>query len=283
MALCGFQLGGFNLGAGSALPNRARLLLKKVPGASALYMPDRKLSSRIINGVRVLKDAGDPKPEADFSPAQIANSELLTFLDGADGKTPILYDWSGNGINATQTTVAAQPFIATAGVLEEGLRFAGGQVLRSVPSNQIVAPFTVCAWAKPNPEAGLSGLSYRIYSRLGSGDSSAGWIGFAGNNLELNGSSGGAPDITTSGIVANTWYFVTGIYMPTSCQLLLNGSSVGTANVTLTGSTANPIAIGARGTTDRFFRGNIGMFGIWPKNLSLAEINTVKNLTDPTA
>jgi hypothetical protein len=61
---------------------------------------------------------GDPEEGDVFYIRDIQVTQLTS-----NGRTPILYDWSGNGINATQTTVAAQPFIATAGVLEEGLRF----------------------------------------------------------------------------------------------------------------------------------------------------------------
>jgi hypothetical protein len=293
MALCGFQLGGFNLGAGSALPNRARLLLNKVPGASALYMPDRKLSSRIINGVRVLKDAGDPKPEADFSPAQIANSELLTFLDGADGKTPILYDWSGNGINATQTTVADQPFIATAGVLEEGLRFAGGQWLGALDGKTFFDPttyaFSFSFWARTT----TLGANQNYCGVLNDGTNTFFWarLGFPDRllfTLRKNGNVSQMIDIA-SAVSINTWLHYTGVHTGTQIILYKDGNEIGRENIgagTLS-ALQYPFAIGSansRGTiSSDFLQGSLTGFGIWPRVLTPAEINTVKTLTDPTA
>lgn len=76
MALCGFQLGGFNLGAGSGLPNRARKSL--------------------------------------WTPAKIG--DLALWLDADDASTITLNgsnvsqwnDKSGNGRNATQTAAGNQ-------------------------------------------------------------------------------------------------------------------------------------------------------------------------------
>jgi hypothetical protein len=285
MALCGFQLGGFNLGAGSALPNRARLLLNKVPGASALYMPDRKLSSRIINGVRVLKDAGDPKPEADFSPAQIANSELLTFLDGADGKTPILYDWSGNGNHATQTTVANQPFIATAGVLEEGLRFAGGQWLdtgsETIGDGLFAGSdrrWTVSVWAKLNQTG--DGI---VLARAGSTATSQSFsITTATNSTLVGVRLRGNPNTIT--LTGNVWRLITVTWDGATANRYLNDGSPTALSVGASAEeTGQRIIVGARtnGTAIFLNQSNIAFVGIWNRALTAAEIETVYNLTDP--
>jgi hypothetical protein len=296
MALCGFQLGGFNLGAGSALPNRARLLLNKVPGASALYMPDRKLSSRIINGVRVLKDAGDPKPEADFSPAQIANSELLTFLDGADGKTPILYDWSGNGNHATQTTVADQPFIATAGVLEEGLRFAGGQFLEAIPAGStfMQGNLTITAWlkvptgsAESRPFASSNTGSTTVFAFFTQREGTDRRILFQIRNHDGSLNNAAA----NFAYPLDEWFFlkITKTVSSTTANWLATIDGVTIASFSQT-ENYRPLGffmpLGAgnnRGTVEGFYTGNIGAFGLWQRVLTANEIATVKNLTDPTA
>ena len=185
------------------------------------------------------------------------------------------------GTNATQATAGAQPLVVDAGVLVEGLRFAGGQFLRSVPSNLIVPPFTVAAWFRPSEVFGLAGDSYRIYSRIASSDASRGFISIEDSKICMNGSSGGSSDIVGGAVNVNTWYFVHGFYMPTSCQLFLDLVSQGSAAVTLSATDTTPIAIGSRGASDRFFKGDIPFVDIWPRALSAEEIATVRDLTDP--
>jgi hypothetical protein len=285
----GFGLTGF-------APSAAQILLNRVPGASALYMPDRKLSTRIINGARVLKDAGDPKPEADFSPAQISRSELLTFLDGADGKTPINYDWSGNGNHATQTTVAAQPFIATAGVLEEGLRFAGGQWLSSLPvgSTFMQGDLTITTWFK----APVGSAEGRLF-----GVTNTGFVTTFNLTLQVGGINGRAGlqarneggqifnENTSAIYTAGQWCFlvITKTISGTTANWVgtIDGATFASQsqdeNYALLDFLLPLGATNNRGAIGGFFTGNTAFAGIYPRALTANEINTVKTLTDPTA
>jgi hypothetical protein len=423
----GFGLTGF-------APSAAQILLNRVPGASALYMPDRKLSSRIIDGSRTLRTSNND--ELDFSPAQIGRGELVDFVNepivlfqppwtsttngwsnfsggattsreasytdkngftrenillssggetnnlsnsvagsrqagckyrlqgwlladvaGAlnsqlrtasawnvampveadewtyidveitngtgtatwnfefvqtstaesivrlsglvitqltsNGRTPTLYDWSGNGINATQTTVAAQPFIATAGVLEEGLRFAGGQWLGALDGKTFFDPttyaFSFSFWARSttlNSNQNYCGV-------FNDGTNTFFWarMNFPGKlqfTLRKNGNVSQTIDIE-SAVSANTWLHYTGVHTGTQIILYKDGNEIGRENIgagTLS-ALQYPLVIGSannRGTiSSDFLQGSLTGFVIYPRALTPAEINTVKTLTDPTA
>jgi len=438
----GFGLTGF-------APSAAQILLNRVPGASALYMPDRKLSSRIINGVRTLRTSNND--ELDLSPAQIGRGELVGFVnepivtyesdfsagvdgitganairgttarvdgisdgttsfdnvlrytatevddsgtggsnriqrltnasvigqnnrikfryfipsgqagagirvalgvtgvvsrffgdvtgewteaefegdwtinsqqlvfslanatnDGdpevddvfyirdiqvtqltSNGRTPILYDWSGNGIDATQTTVADQPFIATAGVLEEGLRFAGGQWLSSLPVGSTffdptTYAFSFSFWARTTTvnanQAYCAVLNDGLNTLIAAEVFNPSRLRFV---LRKNSNVIQVIEIE-SAVSANTWFHYTGVHTGTQIILYKDGNEIGRENIgagTLS-ALQYPFAIGAgndRGTIVSFLQGSLTGFGIWPRVLTPAEINTVKDLTDPTA
>jgi hypothetical protein len=423
----GFGLTGF-------APSAAQILLNRVPGASALYMPDRKLSSRIINGVRTLRTSNND--ELDFSPAQIGRGELVDFVNEpidlikgslrngdmeaegatsadlatwgslgtggvrdtsesfsgnasaridvnangdlagirqaafgiqvgcaykiefyakaagnfrlridigtgngdienigltsdwvkyeytftvvgtggvfgfartfetsasttcwiddvvvtqltADGRTPILYDWSGNGNHATQTTVAAQPFIATAGVLEEGLRFAGGQWLdtgsETIGDGLFAGAdrrWTVSFWCKATTSGTYIGraggeISLRTFH--------VGQTSVGTRPLFVN-LSGTAQDLTPAINPDGIWRNISITWNGTTAKVYVNGDFyqnllVGTAAE----ETGQRIIIGARtnGAAFQLGAGNIAFTGIWDRAITEAEIETVYNLTDP--
>jgi len=414
----GFGLTGF-------APSAAQILLNRVPGASALYMPDRKLSSRIIDGSRTLRTSNND--ELDFSPAQIGRGELVDFVNepivlfqppwtsttngwsnfsggattsreasytdkngftrenillssggetnnlsnsvagsrqagckyrlqgwlladvaGAlnsqlrtasawnvampveadewtyidveitngiatggwnfefvqtstaesivrlsglvitqltsNGRTPTLYDWSGNGINATQTTVAAQPFIATAGVLEEGLRFAGGQWLdtgsETIGDGLFAGAdraWTFAVWVKNSSVAGFPSYGGRGQN---TGTARTFLPVFSGTNKSVR-IRGEITQIPAT--VNGTWQFYLFRWDGSAALYYQNLLSPVSLNVgTASEETNQPIIIGAHnnGVNGRF-TGNIAFVGIWNRAITGAEIETVYNLTDP--
>ena len=434
---------------GGDAARRARLLLNKVPGASALYMPDRKLSSRIINGVRTLRTSNND--ELDFSPAQIGRGELISFTgkenavfpalaqtansfvqggifglvtyptkttgiadpfggnnavrlvwpdttqrrfgvratgqDGlipahtgdvtfsfwgrvasgsltlrsvlrseptgdinnkdhnlttdwqrfehthsrtaangptgfffdrsaeatveiyglqmerassagelqitetgpsGDGRTPINYDWSGNGINATQTTVAAQPFIATAGVLEEGLRFASDQWLET--GSETIGDglfagsdrrWTVSIWVK-RASAGVGAILGRAILPSADRTFHLFYTTEAPEGLKIN--IRGAETIISSGFTA--WSNLTISWDGAVGRFYINNTFNKNLNVgTAAENTGQKVTIGMRtsATTGFGWNGNIAFVGIWNRALTANERTIVKTLTDPTA
>jgi hypothetical protein len=206
----------------------------------------------------------------------------------ANGRTPILYDWSGNGINATQTTVAEQPFIATAGVLEEGLRFAGGQWLdtgsETIGDGLFAAAdrrWTVSFWGRATTQGTFiarasSGMvstrNFQILNATATGDPLTVIIRGITTNLD--------PAISPDGV----WRNFTVTWDGTTPKVYVNGAfyqnlTTGTA----TEETGQRIIIGARtnGTGFLLGAGNIAFVGIWNRAITPAEIETVYNLTDP--
>jgi len=91
------------------------LLLDLYPNASGAYSL-RYLSSAYGGAVvRVRRDSDNL--EQDFTPSQITDGTLLTFIGVNNGYISIWYDQSGNTINANQTTVTSQPLIVNGGIL----------------------------------------------------------------------------------------------------------------------------------------------------------------------
>ena len=91
-------------------------LLDRFPGAAAAYSL-RRLSASTTNVVRVRRSGNNA--EADFTPEQIADGTLLTWVgtDGTDnGFATTLYDQE-NSNDATQTVATNQPKIVDAGAL----------------------------------------------------------------------------------------------------------------------------------------------------------------------
>jgi hypothetical protein len=229
-----------------------------------------------------------------FEFVQTSTAESIVRLSGlvitqltSNGRTPINYDWSGNGINATQTTVAAQPFIATAGVLEEGLRFAGGQWLdtgsETIGDGLFAGSdrrWTVSIWVKYTSRssaiigrAGATGSSRTFYVLSPLSDSEQPAIQLRGSNNNYNLSFGDG-----------NWHFLTITWDGTTAKLWADGQFRENPNVgTAAEEVGQRFIIGARTNGAGAFlgNGNIAFVGIWDRAITETEIETVYNLTDP--
>ncbi|QDP47363.1 MAG: hypothetical protein Unbinned4388contig1000_82 [Prokaryotic dsDNA virus sp.] len=107
------QLGIFNMGVVSqAAPSG--FLLDTYPNAAAGYSL-RQLRTGVTNVVRVRRDSDNT--EQDFTPIEITDGTLTTFVGAGDGFVAKLYDQSGNADDATQTVLGSQLRLVTSGVV----------------------------------------------------------------------------------------------------------------------------------------------------------------------
>ena len=102
------------LGSNLVWDKTASFLLDTYTGASAACSL-RQLRTGVTNVVRVRRDSDNT--EQDFTPTEITDGTLTTFVGSGDGFVTKWYDQSGNGNDAVQTTVWQQPQIVDSGVL----------------------------------------------------------------------------------------------------------------------------------------------------------------------
>ena len=97
----------------------ASFFLDTYTNAAAAYSL-QKLKSTTTNVIKARRSSDDA--ELDFTAAEITDGTLTTWTGAGDGFVQTIYDQSGEGNNATQTTANSQPKIVSSGavILENG-------------------------------------------------------------------------------------------------------------------------------------------------------------------
>lgn len=218
------------------------------------------------------------RSSVDATEATIIDMDSFEFTQlTADGRIATAYNQGSEAADAVQATADNQPFIATAGVLEDGMRFAVGQRLDIANGPRLTTGGTLSAWVYRFSSGGTGvgrifdkGVHYRLYNN------SSGFI-----RLDLDGTNviGGAGSF----VPLDTWVHVTAVFSANSQKLYLNGSEVLTATADkLPPDLARSVSIGnvfngfASG-----WDGKIRSAIIWPRALTSAELTKVYNATDP--
>ena len=75
-------------------------------------------TSYIGSAIRVRRSSDNTEQDIGFSGGTLDQASLLAFVGAGNGFVTVWYDQSGFGRNATQTTLANQPRIVNAGVVE---------------------------------------------------------------------------------------------------------------------------------------------------------------------
>jgi hypothetical protein len=163
---------------------------------------------------------------------------LKTFVGGSSAFISIWYDQSGNGRNASQASLTAQPQIINAGQIHRNpankpcLFFDGGDrlthtfVLTTQPAS---TSFIFNATATANPGTELFGWG----ANSGGGTRYGCWLD-ASSTVRLGAENAGAGFVGTTSLSANTWYLATQVLPSsnlTSLQQRLNGISQTMTNI----------------------------------------------------
>lgn len=204
----------------TALPNFA-LSLRKV---NALYTG---------NDINVTRASDSTSQGIGFANNLMNTAALMVFCAATTCTVNTWYDQSGAGNSATQTTVANQPVIVVAGVLQvqngrSSLRFNGGQFLNAL---EFGAPATNF-WS--NYVASIDDITNNNENNIG-----ADGLGFTQPSLYLQNSgaifnnAGNASILSTGPVVNLTPYIATLAYQSTNnAQNYQNGALLGNSAIT---------------------------------------------------
>ena len=98
--------------------NQAPYLLDTYTGAAAAYSLRLLDSSYVGSAIRVRRSSDNTEQDIGFNVfGELDTVSLMAFVGASYGGVKIFYDQSGNGADATQTVIASQPLIVSAGTL----------------------------------------------------------------------------------------------------------------------------------------------------------------------
>ncbi|MFN4811031.1 MAG: arabinofuranosidase catalytic domain-containing protein, partial [Bacteroidota bacterium] len=248
----------------------------------------RKLSPGYSGpAIRVRRSSDNTQQDIGFTAGgDLDQAALLTFVGGASGFITTWYDQSGNGRNAIQNTVANQPRIVNAGVVDiqnsrPTLTLNGTSAHLTQSSLLISNPYTanlVAARAGSNP-------SYQRVLNLGATGDGFGFMGTLGPNYAtFVGNGGGAwNDVNANSpatAVGNASNVMTMTVNTGTAGLIpyLNGNAIGTKNGTAATATGFQIGSPYNGSNfNQLWSGNISEFTIFGSSLSDPDRQTIEN------
>jgi len=124
----------YNCVVGGTKPGSFVGLLDDYPDAAVAYSLRKLRSDYSDSAIRIRVDtAGQPTYDIGFdSNGELDTADLVSKAAGNSAYVDILYDQSGNGNNATQSTASKQPVIVSSGVVNE---------LNGKPTMTFLSPF----------------------------------------------------------------------------------------------------------------------------------------------
>ena len=250
------------------------LLLDDYANAQAAYSVRKLRNAYTGSAMQVRNDSGTLLDIGFDSNGDLDTAAILTHIGSGDGRVATWYDQSGNGRDASQTTLGLMPKIAAAGVVHT---VNGKPAIDWNTDNLDTASFA------PNPNGAYNFAMVSQYDFITSTQCSAsGWASSTGNQnylqqMQSNGKlrwavrySGNAlprPDASLAG-AANVQYIQTATFATGTCEAFYNGTQeLDKFNQLLTGNPNNHSVvhrIGALNTTGtQQVRGYIQEFVIW--------------------
>lgn len=126
---------------------------------------------------------------------------------------------------------------------------------------------SLCGWA--NTDTAVGGWSW-IISYGTDGNSLSRFIGINASTYYFGGYGN---DITASGVVANTWFYMVGVYDGAYASIYINGSLVSGPTAKSWNTVANVQRIGRQtNTASEFWNGKISHVSVYNKALTATEI-----------
>lgn len=268
-------------------------LLDTYSGAGAFYSLRRVSSSYSGDLIVVRRDSDDDEDIFPLSGGLLNIASINSFLGGANGFVSWLDDQSGNGKAISQTTLANQPRIATAGsVLVDAngnpyLKFDGTNdyLFRTAKIGLWDQNATLISYVAKKQYTGSG--SKMIYSE---GSSSSTGPYHTGYHTAATTSNVFVRNDTTTQLVNNSWtnannaYYINNVSIRKTAnqsRVYSNAALVNTDSASAGTVSVNRFAIGAfmRTTVANYCEMEFQEFGFWPSDLSAdqAAISDLQN------
>ena len=265
-------------------------LLNTVTATAARAYSMRKLRTAYAgSAIRVRRSSDSTEQDIGFVSGNLDTAALLTFAGAGSAYVKTWYDQSGNGLDMTQATAAAQPRIVLNGALDtvngqptavfDGTASYFTATAASLYAAGAASVLTVLSGTAGQTSArivaeGSSSSANPQYAPLtitaGTGtDKAAGFIRNDANTVTLADSGGGSPSILTG-----TAHQVSTVDNGASMAQYADGTNSKTDAYTRSGTlTMDRLAIGAmvRTTVSSYFAGQIPELVIWTAALSTAD------------
>jgi hypothetical protein len=233
---------------GSHYPYAAAILDQLSAPSAAAYSLRKLRNAYTGSAIRVRRSSDNAETDIGFTAGGDLNTAaLLAHVGSGNGFVTTLYDQSGNGRNATQTTAGNQPRIVNSGALEASngkpeIRFDGVNDYLAAASPLIGTTHSLFILFTPTIEnefgtvfgqwkSGENGRFYVIANQESAGPISAGRLNVANTTATGgNGTNGLAADVA----ISNTPTLITSISTTGSEQwkLFKNGTEWDSATIT---------------------------------------------------
>lgn len=251
-------------------------LLDTYSGATAAYSL-RKLSSTYTgNAIRIRRSSDSTSLDIGFTAnGGLDTTSVLSFIAGGTAFVSIIYDQSGNGNHATQTTASSQPLLAVGGVI---YTLNGKPIIRTtLPGSSATRAFfnTPISNLQPRPISIIqAGVIYQLASNIYGnttctlGGSNSGGLGGGRYTFGVNPSNftiyrqntDGSAASVNNGVYNNNGYIQQGHFDSTTLTNRFNNNDTSTS-ITDTNQynlSSNFTLMGGNISTNLFF-GNVGL------------------------
>lgn len=218
--------------------------LSEVPGATAAYSL-RRLSITYTGALIRVRRTDNQELDITGTTIGLDESQLLTFVGSGDAFVTTIYDQSGNNNHLTQSTIANQPRIVTAGVINKlngrpAIFFDGVNdwFRRTFSIGTVLTRFAVISHASAQNDSVIvfddGNTADRAYLTMSS-------------TTTLRMTSAIGANLYYADVANNVQFSTYNLFNTTNSEISVDNRPIGTGSVSSSAVTYNGISIGTRG------------------------------------
>jgi hypothetical protein len=212
-----------------------------------------------------------------FTGPTIVKEDLVLHLDAANTKSYVSgsttwRDLSGNNNSGSLTNGPTFSSANGGSIVLNGTNQYGPIGTTGFPFG--ASPGTLSGWANTNT---ISGYHW-ILSYGTANNAQSRFIGI-GDSTYYFGGYGGSPDITYTGVLANVWFNIVGVYDGTNASMYINGVLKSGPSAKSWNTVSGNAQIGRQTNNNEYWGGNIASTQIYNRALSATEISQNFNAT----